>query len=65
MTYRTIINEIDAGVDARHVEASMRLQYGTLCHLPRETFAAEIAVFKACERVEPGYGEKLAQSFGM
>ena len=65
MTYRTIINEIDATVDARHVEASMRAEYGTLCHLPRETFATEIAVFKACEAAQPGYGEKLAQSFGM
>ena len=65
MIYRTIINEIDPAVDARHVEASMRLQYGTLCHLPRETFAAEIKLFKACEQAQPGYGERVALSMGL
>lgn len=63
--YQKIINEIDATVNARHVEASMRLQYGTLSHLPRETFAEEIALYRACEAEEPGYGEKLACSFGI
>lgn len=63
--YAKIIHEIDPDVDPRHVEASMRLQYGTLSHLPRETFVEEIAVLKACERADPGYGERVAQSLGM
>ena len=65
MAYSAIINEIDPTVNARHVEASMRAEYGTLCHLPRETFVSDIAMFKACEAAEPGYGEQLARSFGM
>jgi len=63
--YRDIINSIDPTVDPRHVEAAMRLQYGTLDHLPRETFAAEIKLLLACEAAEPGFGERLAQSYGL
>lgn len=63
--YAKIINAIDPAVNARHVEAHMRVQYSTLDHLPRETFREEIALFKACEREQPGYGEQVAKSFGM
>jgi hypothetical protein len=63
--YQRIIAELDPGVDARHVEGAMRLQYGTLCHLSREVFAAEIRLFKLCEAEKPGYGESCARSFGL
>ena len=47
MAYSAIINEIDPTVNARHVEASMRAEYGTLCHLPRETFDKIMDLSKA------------------
>lgn len=63
--YQDLIREIDPTCNPRHVEAWMRLQYGTLDHLPRETFADEIKMAKACEIEEPGSGERLAQSMGL
>lgn len=63
--YAAIINKIDPNVNAVHVEAHMRCQYGTLDHLPRETFREEIKLFHACEREQPGYGAALAASYGM
>jgi hypothetical protein len=65
VSYAHIINQIDPAVNAAGVEAHMRVQYGTLDHLPRETFAAEILLFKECEKVSPGYGARLAKSYGL
>lgn len=65
MSYQRLINEIDPDVDAIGVEASMRLQYGTLDHLPRETFAQEIEIFKGCIAVDPTFGKRVAESMGM
>ena len=42
----------------------MRLQYGTLDHLSHDDFIAEIAMARACERQEPGYLSRCAQSYG-
>ena len=63
--YLEIINQIDPAVNATHVEAHMRCQYGTLDHLPRETFRAEIKLFKMCEIEMPGYGKSIAATYGM
>lgn len=53
-------------VDPRHVEAYMRVGYGTLDHLSREKFAREVAI--AVECVDEGglqEAEDLAQSYGL
>lgn len=52
-------------VDPRHVEGWMRLEYGTLDHLPREKFGEYVQVAIDCERAQPGSGESLAQTYGM
>ena len=41
MTYQTLLHELAPGLNPAGVEASMRLHYGTLNHLPRETFVTE------------------------
>ncbi len=43
----------------------MRLQYGTLNHLPREVFAEEAKLAADCERQSPGYLCRTADSLGM
>lgn len=69
-TYQETIREIAAGiglvgVDAAGVEASMRLQFGTLDHLSRSEFRDEVEIAVACERSEPGYLAGLAESMGV
>ena len=51
--------------EAAGVEGSMRLQYGTLDHLPRSTFRDEILIALSCEGAEPGYLEKVAASYAL
>jgi hypothetical protein len=66
--YQKLILEIEPTLttsEARGVEAHMRSEYGTLNHLPRETFKSEIKMFQACEAMQPGYGEALANSYGL
>ena len=63
-TYRAIINRIDPRVNAAGVEASMRLQHGTLDHLSQETFRDEIKIAKQCETREPGFLRECARSHG-
>ena len=43
----------------------MRLHYGTLNHLPRETFAAEATLAADLERQSPGILRKIAESMGL
>ena len=40
MSYQTLLHELAPGRNPAGIEASMRLHYGTLNHLPRETFEA-------------------------
>ncbi len=47
------------------VEASMRLQYSTLDHLPIEVFRQEAALARAAEVEQPGYLRAVADAFGM
>ncbi len=56
--YERIVRELAPALteaEARGVVGSMRLQYATLDHLPRSTFAREIRTALACESAEPGY----------
>ncbi len=43
----------------------MRLHYGTLNHLPRETFAEEAKLAAEMERQSPGTLRRIAESMGM
>jgi hypothetical protein len=71
MSYQDTIREImtalgHGGVDARHVEAYMRLEHSTLDGLSREHFAVEVEVGVRCVR-EGGVAmaETLAESYGL
>lgn len=62
--YSGLIESLDLGEDVRHVEAYMRLEYGTLDHLDRDRFdalAKECAAAAALDRDE---AEALARSMG-
>jgi hypothetical protein len=58
--------DVPADLDARHVEAFLRLQYHTLNHLDRATFRREIKIAIACI-AEGGLeeAETLAESYGL
>ena len=62
--YAKTIGKVDPTVNPIGVEASMRLQYGTLDHLSRGVFHEEIELAKACEREEPDFMRSTACSFG-
>ena len=62
--YEETIRKLDPTINAVDVEASMRLRYGTLDHLPTETFREEIEIAQACEKVEPGFLRSVADSYG-
>ena len=62
--YQNIIHSVDPKVNAAGVEASMRLQFGTLDHLSRKDFKTEIGIAKQCEEAEPGFLERCAKSYG-
>ena len=64
-TIREVAPQPLSGAEAAGVEASRRLQYSTLDHLPRATFAEEAAVALDCEAAEPGYLERMAESMGV
>ena len=68
MSYQKTIRELDPSLtpaQAAGVEGSMRLQSGTLCHLPRATFREEIGIALACEREHPGFMKSIADSYGI
>lgn len=65
MNYQQMIHDMDPSVNPAGVEAAMRLQYGTLDHLDRQTFAEEIELAKACEAEQPGFLAGVANSYGM
>jgi hypothetical protein len=52
--------------EARHVEAWMRLERGTLDGLDRATFRREARIGLACARASsPADNERLAESYGL
>lgn len=65
MFYQNLLHELAPELNPAGVEASMRLQYGTLNHLPREIFSEEAKIAAACERQSPGYLRGIADSMGM
>jgi len=52
-------------IDPRHLEGFMRLQYGTLGHLPREEFVAEARLLATCWDGEQENWEWNARSYGL
>ncbi len=65
MFYQKRLHELAPDLNPVGVEASMRLQYGTLNHLPREVFTEEARLAADCERQSPGFLRRTAESFGM
>ena len=65
MSYQTLLHELAPDLNPAGIEASMRLHYGTLNHLPRETFAAEAKLAAELEVQSPGILRKIAESTGM
>ena len=62
--YVGLLYELDPTVNPVGVEYTMRLQYGTLDHLPHSIFLEEITLAKQCEAVDPGFLHKTAVSYG-
>lgn len=53
-------------MDPRHVEAYMRVEYGTLDHLSHADFRREIGIALGCQReAGPEHGEMVARSVGL
>ena len=65
MSYQTLLHELAPDLNPAGIEASMRLHYGTMNHLPRETFAAEARLAADLEGQSPGILRKIAESMGM
>ena len=65
MSYQTLLRELAPSLNPAGIEASMRLHYGTLNHLPRETFAVEAKLAADLEAQSPGILSKIADSMGM
>ena len=65
MSYQTLLHELAPDLNPAGIEASMRLHYGTLNHLQRETFAAEAKLAADLEAQSPGILRKIAESMGM
>jgi hypothetical protein len=66
--YQEIIREALTGrdYDPRHIEAFMRLQYGTLNHLSLDDFEREIEICIACiGLMGKESAEETARSFGL
>ena len=65
---RSIITKglVPAGVDARHIEGYIRLQYSTLGHLDWPTIRREVKIALGCIK-EGGIeaAERNAKSFGL
>ncbi|WP_426034833.1 hypothetical protein [Cypionkella sp. TWP1-2-1b2] len=65
MSYQTLLRELAPSLNPAGIEASMRLHYGTLNHLPRKTFVAEAKLAADLEVQSPGILRKIAESMGM
>ena len=65
MTYAERIQKLAPKYDPRHVEAYLRLEYGTLDHLSPATFTKEVRIACQCIDADPDQAEQLARSFGL
>lgn len=54
-----------AGIDARHVEAYMRLEHGTLDAIGPRQWREEVIIAVALIREDPDGAESLARSYGL
>ena len=63
--YQERIQEVVPDCDPRHVEAVMRLDFGTLDQLGGERFAHEAREGAAVVRADPELAERTAQSMGL
>jgi hypothetical protein len=63
--YRRRIERLAADCDPRHVEALMRLDFGTLDRLCAERFRSEARRAAAVVRTDPGLAERTARSMGL
>jgi len=64
--YAALFREFQPTHDPRHIEAYVRLQYGTLDHLTRDELRAEAEIGAACvdaHGVE--HAEALAETYGL
>ena len=65
MSYQKLLRELAPDLNPAGVEASMRLHYGILNHLPRDIFVAEALLAADLETGSPGILRKIAESMGM
>lgn len=64
--YAAIFASLQPNHDPRHIEAFLRLQYGTLDHLDRDTFREEAKIASECADVGGlEAAEDLAISYGL
>ena len=65
MSYRSLLRDLAPELYPAGIKASMHLHYGTLNHLPRETFTAETKLAADLEGQSPGILRKIADSMDM
>lgn len=63
--YASLIRETVPDCDPRHVEAYMRLDFGTLDGLTRDQFRYEAMAASHAVRADPVQAELLARSYGL
>jgi hypothetical protein len=63
--YQERIQEVVPDCDPRHIEAVMRLDFGTLDQLCGERFAHEARLAATVVRADPKLAEHTAQSMGL
>jgi hypothetical protein len=56
---------VPAGIDARHVEGFIRVQYSTLNHLDWPTIKREVRIALGCIKFDPELAERNARGFGL
>jgi hypothetical protein len=64
-SYLDLYHEAAPDLDPRHLEAYMRLQYGTLDNIHRDRFLRELQECAAAVRLDPAEAEDLARSMGL
>lgn len=62
--YTDLFREIAPDLDPHGVECHMRIEYGTLDHLPHSTFVEEVQLARHIEAQEPGYLASVKESYG-
>lgn len=65
MIYRNLIKELAPTYNPAHVEAWIRLEHGTMCHLSRNRFESEVKAACDCIDSDPDTSVALAESYGL